>query len=100
MILICLWRIWCYISLLLATVNKKSFRAQAYFENGATSYNLRIARAQINYYKSLSVPEREEYIEQYLKNIGWFPKYWQMVLLQVLSISIGFVIGFIIKLFV
>ena len=79
---------------------KRNFRAQDDFENGATSYNPRIARAQMNYYKSLSLPEREEYIEQYLKNIEWFPKYWQIILLQGLSIAIGYGIGFITKLLV
>ena len=89
-ILVCYWQ----------PFMKRNFREQVDFENGATSYNPRIARAQMNYYKSLSLPEREEYMEQYRKNAEWFPKLWQMILLQGLSISIGFFIGFITKLLI
>lgn len=69
-------------------------------ERGVTSMNLGVARAQEAYFKSLSLPEQEAYLEEYRKTGEKMPNLLKTTLFHLMSAILGYGIGYVITLFI
>ena len=69
-------------------------------ERGITSMNLGVARGQEAYFKSLSLPERETYLEEYRKTGEKMPNLLKATIFQLISAAFGYGIGYVITLII
>jgi len=82
------------------TYSKLKMQSIDDLERGITSMNLGVARAQETYFKSLSLPERETYLEEYRKTGEKMPNLLKATIFQLISAALGYGIGYVITLII